>query len=163
ALEPNYATAYNNRGRALQTLGLLGEALASYDKAIQLRPNLAEIYDRRAYVLLMLKRHEEALADYEKAFELEPDAPFALGPRLNAKFLACYWQGWKGETARLREMLEDGRKASPPFLVFGLLDSRRHQLIAARAWAADRCSANNALPPFSKVAARPARLRIGYF
>jgi Flp pilus assembly protein TadD len=35
-LKPTFARVYNNRGIVLQDLGYLGEALASYERALEL-------------------------------------------------------------------------------------------------------------------------------
>ena len=46
-LNPNYVSAYNNRGTAKSQLGRHEEALADYDRAIELNPTLAETYSNR--------------------------------------------------------------------------------------------------------------------
>jgi predicted O-linked N-acetylglucosamine transferase (SPINDLY family) len=51
----------------------LGEALASYNRAIALKPGYAEAYDNRGVMLAELMRLDEALASYERAIALKPD------------------------------------------------------------------------------------------
>ncbi len=46
-LNPQYAKAYNNRGKAKAKLGRNEEAIKDYDKAIELNPQLAEAYNNR--------------------------------------------------------------------------------------------------------------------
>ena len=72
-LNPELASAYNNRGHALKALRRLDEALASYDKAIVLKPDHAEAFNNRGVALKELRRFEEALASYDKALALRPD------------------------------------------------------------------------------------------
>ena len=49
----------------------LGEALASYNRAIALKPGYAEAYDNRGVMLAELMRLDEALASYERAIALK--------------------------------------------------------------------------------------------
>ena len=62
-----------NRGNAKSSLGHKEEALADYDKAIQLKPDFAHAYLTRGQVNELLGRHDEAQADYDKALDLDPD------------------------------------------------------------------------------------------
>ena len=70
---PDYAKAWNGRGRALQNLKRFEEALASYDKALALTPDRPKTWVGRAAVLIGLGRFEEAAADCNKALALAPD------------------------------------------------------------------------------------------
>ena len=83
-INPNSASAYSNRGLALQDLKRTDEALASYDKAIALKPDYAEAFNNRGIALQDLKRLDEALASYDKAVALKPDYADAFNNRGNA-------------------------------------------------------------------------------
>ena len=48
------------------------EAIADYDKAIELNPKDADTYYNRGAAKNHLKQHKEAIADYDKAIELDP-------------------------------------------------------------------------------------------
>lgn len=77
AINPHYATVYSNRGLALQRLGRLDEALASYDQALALAPQdssvLADAYYNRGIALQALQRLDEALASFDQAIALRPE------------------------------------------------------------------------------------------
>jgi tetratricopeptide (TPR) repeat protein len=77
---PAHGTAieHSNQGNALQAIGRYEEAIASYDRAIELRPELAGAYSDRGNALQMLKRYDEALASYDIALSLRPDFAKAL-------------------------------------------------------------------------------------
>src|SRR5262249_51923720 len=145
-LNPDLAEAYGNRANVLRESNRLKEAMADYDKAIQLRPDLPDFYYNRADLFLGLGRYQEALADYEKAHALNPDLPFLCGERLDLKFFVCNWQDWEKEAVRLREMLENSKKASSPFSALSLPVTRGHLLSAASTWTSDRFPPNDALP-----------------
>src|SRR5262249_49798949 len=146
-----------------QQLGRPDEAIASYETAIRLKPDFADAYKAQASVLLGQRLYQEALAGYEKAFSLAPKLPYLCGERLHARFFVCHWEQAKEETAALLDMVGHGEKASVPFPILALSASRKHQLSAARTWVSDRCPPNNALPFPSIAAAKPDRLRVGYF
>jgi len=50
------------------------EALADYDRAIELNPKFVEAYSNRALVKYALNDDKGALADFDRAIELNPKA-----------------------------------------------------------------------------------------
>jgi predicted TPR repeat methyltransferase len=62
------------RGAALKKSGRLDDALASYDRALQLRPDYALAAHYRANVLRALGRADDAVAAYRQALALGADA-----------------------------------------------------------------------------------------
>jgi tetratricopeptide (TPR) repeat protein len=73
-----------------------GEALASYERAIELKPDYAVAWRNRGSALDDAKRHEEALASFERAIELKPDYAEAHWNKSLA-LLRCGFleEGWK--------------------------------------------------------------------
>jgi predicted O-linked N-acetylglucosamine transferase (SPINDLY family) len=61
-----------NKGNALLRLRRPGEAVTSFDDALELRPTLARALVNRAAALLELGRQAEALEDAQSALELQP-------------------------------------------------------------------------------------------
>ena len=70
--EPKNAAAYNNLGIALRQQGKLEEAIASYNRAIELEPN-AILYNNLGNALSKQGKLEEAIASYNRAIELNPN------------------------------------------------------------------------------------------
>jgi tetratricopeptide (TPR) repeat protein len=73
-IDPYLHRAHNNLGNTL----LNGpqrreEALACYDRALELAPGSAEVWTNRGLALSQAQRHWEALASHDRAIELEPD------------------------------------------------------------------------------------------
>ena len=58
----NYAEALNNRGNILQMFDRLDEAVASYDRALELKPDYADASNNRGNALKGLGRIDEALS-----------------------------------------------------------------------------------------------------
>lgn len=82
-IDPGNAAAYYNRGGALQELGRLEEALASYEQAVALTPDYPEAYYARGNTLRALKRLHGALASYDQAIAIVPDYAEAWSNRGN--------------------------------------------------------------------------------
>lgn len=63
---------YNNRGLMYFYCGQLEEAIANYDRALELNPNLTAAYNNRANCYVNQGDLIEALIDYDQALDLNP-------------------------------------------------------------------------------------------
>lgn len=72
ATNPQSWMAYNNIAISLLQKGKTDEAIAHYNKALELDPNYGEGHYNLANALLRLGRTEEAVTHYEKALEIYP-------------------------------------------------------------------------------------------
>ncbi len=79
------AEIHNNLGIAKFRLGECDEALADYDKAIQLKPDFVEAYKNRGAAKIQLKRTHEAFADFDEVIRLKPDDAEAYNNRGGTK------------------------------------------------------------------------------
>ena len=84
-LNPDDATAYNNRGAAKHKLGQRFDAIADYDTAIRLKPDYANAYYNSGIAKNDLGQHFDAIADYDTAIRLKPDDAAAYNNRGIAK------------------------------------------------------------------------------
>ncbi len=67
------------------------EAIASYDRALEIKPDKHEAWVNRGISLHRLGRYEEAIASYDRALEIKPDKHEAWNNRGNAlAFLGRY-------------------------------------------------------------------------
>ena len=66
--------SHNLLGQTHFRLGQAEEALASYDRAIQLQPDFADAHGNRANVLVIFGRFKEALAAFDRALAIRPDS-----------------------------------------------------------------------------------------
>lgn len=99
AHDPANATAHYNVGTTLLERGVPADALAHFQKAIELRPDYARAYHNLGSALGALGRRDEATRAFEKAVELEPR--YSLG---HVKLgLTALEQGDKDEARRLFE------------------------------------------------------------
>lgn len=80
-LNPNEASAYNNRGMALYSLGRYEPAIQDYSKAIELKPDEASGYGNRGLAYFYLGNYEAAIKDYDKALELSPNNAMVYNDR----------------------------------------------------------------------------------
>jgi superkiller protein 3 len=67
------ASAYNDLGMELAKQKKLYEAIAAYQKAIQLVPNYPDAYKNLGVVLMKLEQIGAAIAAYQKAIQLAPN------------------------------------------------------------------------------------------
>ena len=70
---PSNAVAFLNRGYKEDVLGNFQEALANFNRAIEIDPNYANAYNNRGAIQGKLGNHEEAIADFSRAIELDPE------------------------------------------------------------------------------------------
>jgi tetratricopeptide (TPR) repeat protein len=88
-------------GNLFNSLEKYEEAIAYFDKAIELDPNFAEVWVNRGTAKGNLKRHKEAITDFDKAIELNPNDVKAWVNRGAAK----------GNLQRNKEAIADYDKA----------------------------------------------------
>ena len=69
-IDPDYATAYNNRGVVYYKQGKFDEAIADYTQAIRIDPNFALTYSDRGNAYDEQGDKAKAEADFAKAKEL---------------------------------------------------------------------------------------------
>jgi len=69
---PHKARGYNNLGLAFEHDRKFFEAIADFDKAIEINDRYAEGYNNRAGVYNQINNFAQAIADYDKAIELTP-------------------------------------------------------------------------------------------
>ena len=75
------AIDFYRQGYDLWSQGKFAEALAAYDKSIQLNPNYADAYAGRASCLNGLNRYSEALAAIDRAIQLNADNTYSWSIR----------------------------------------------------------------------------------
>jgi tetratricopeptide (TPR) repeat protein len=69
---PENVRAYNHLGNALDSEGRAAEAIASYDKALQLRPNHAMAYYNKANMMLKMGQTSAAIELFDQALRIYP-------------------------------------------------------------------------------------------
>jgi tetratricopeptide (TPR) repeat protein len=72
-INPNYASAYINRGNAYSVLRQYQKAILDHDKAIAIDPNDAFAYINRGLVYARLRQYQKAILDYDKAIAIDPN------------------------------------------------------------------------------------------
>ncbi|HKX96206.1 MAG TPA: tetratricopeptide repeat protein, partial [Candidatus Nitrosocosmicus sp.] len=89
--------AYNNKGLSLYYLGDNQEAIACYDKAIEINPQYADAYNNKGLSLYYIGS-QDAIACYDKAIEINPEYDLAFYNKglvlavtgNNQEAIACY-------------------------------------------------------------------------
>lgn len=81
---PEEPLVFNNRGMYLQSLGRYDEAIADFNRAIELNKNFVPAYTNRAFARLQQGQFSEALADLSQSLEINPQQPAAYSLRGSA-------------------------------------------------------------------------------
>ena len=85
-LNPDYAEAHYNLGRAYQAMNQFNDSILSYRKAIASKPNYPEAYNNLGGTFQNLYQLDDAVESYKKALKLKPDyaeVHFSLGLTLH--------------------------------------------------------------------------------
>ena len=72
-LNPAFAEAYNVLGRAYVAKGRVDEAIACYQKALEVRPDYVVAHNSLGNLLLHNGQVDQAMIHCRKALELDPD------------------------------------------------------------------------------------------
>jgi tetratricopeptide (TPR) repeat protein len=64
-----------NRGIIFSQLGMFGDALAAYNKALEKDPNDSKAHFNRGQLYFQDNEYEKAIVDYSEAIRIEPDVP----------------------------------------------------------------------------------------
>src|SRR3954468_5433657 len=83
-LAPDFAWPHLNRGLALARSGRLVEALAAYDRALQIEREFVDAWVDRGLTYLELGHPEQALSDLRHAIELGEKSPAVLAAHAEA-------------------------------------------------------------------------------
>lgn len=76
---------YTNSGLIKSFSGAYNEALADYNKAIELDPKNSVAFNNRGYTFNVMEDYESAIVDFEEAISLEENFAYALNNRGFAK------------------------------------------------------------------------------
>ncbi|MGW4384368.1 tetratricopeptide repeat protein [Kitasatospora sp. NPDC004531] len=106
---PGRALAHRLRGIGHHGKGRYEQALADFDRAVELDPDRPEALHSRARSLIAAERYEQALADLDRAVELAPDFAAAFATRGDTKRLAGRAQQALADLDRAVE-LDPGRR-----------------------------------------------------
>lgn len=82
---PENAAVWSNRGNSRVSQNKLEEALADFNKSIELAPNVTDPYLNRGTALEGLGKWDEAIADYNYVLQLDPNDAMAYNNRGNAE------------------------------------------------------------------------------
>jgi tetratricopeptide (TPR) repeat protein len=103
AIDPNYTSAYHNRGVARQNMGDYTGAVADYTEEIKREPDDASAYRGRGLSYLRLQSYQNAIDDLDIAIDLDPSDASAFCNR-GAAYL-----GMRDHAAAVRDSSESIR------------------------------------------------------
>jgi predicted O-linked N-acetylglucosamine transferase (SPINDLY family) len=132
-LKPANAEARNNLGVALLAQGFVDEAIAAFEQALTDNPVFPEAFCNLANAWRERGNLARAMAAFRDALRLRPDYPEALSQLLYHRARACDWDDYQADQQKLRDMVRDGIRV-PPFYLLATPASASDQLVCARQW-----------------------------
>jgi predicted O-linked N-acetylglucosamine transferase (SPINDLY family) len=133
--------------------GRLAEAVADYDRALQVRPDFSQAWFNRGTALMKLNRIADAIPSLDRAARLKPDNRQALVLKAYLQAKICDWSAGA---------LPPGADLdAEPFLMLGMDDDPARQLARAQNWA--RASFPTTPASLPGAGAPGGKLRLGYF
>ena len=160
-IRPDFAEAYDNLGIALRDLGRFDEAAACFRQELALRPGHAPTHVQLGIALAKAGRYPDSNAAFAAAIAIKPDLVDTLGQKLFQMARICEWAPLAAEADKIASLGLEG-PAVRPFVTLALEDEPARQRMRAERFVKERFDMTD-LGPFAPPAAKPARIRIGYF
>jgi protein O-GlcNAc transferase len=160
-IKPDFAEAYDNFGILLRHMGHHDESITCFQKELALRPQNAATHVQLGISLAKAERYPESNAAFAAALALQPNLADTLGQKLFQAALICDWDTLAAEAATIAALGLDG-PAVRPFVSLPLEDEPARHRIRAQRFVKERFTIPE-LAPLARPAAKPARIRIGYF
>jgi predicted O-linked N-acetylglucosamine transferase (SPINDLY family) len=158
-LRPAAAEPHNNLGIALLARGQATEAVTAFQRALALKPDYAEAFYNLGNAWRELGKPEGAIAAYGQALRLRPDDADAFSQLAYQRWRACDWADYDAGQARLLDLVRQGARV-PPFFLLAINAGPAEQLACARRWVEPF---GRIAPPLPARSQRPHdRIRLGY-
>ncbi len=104
---PYNPAVWSNRGNSRVSQNKLDEAIADYNKAIELAPDAPDPYLNRGAALEGLGKWNEAIADYNHVLELDPKDPVAYNNRGSAETGLGNWEAAIADFKKAADLAPD--------------------------------------------------------
>jgi protein O-GlcNAc transferase len=157
---PDHADASNNMGTALLADRRPREALTAFDQALKHRPDFPQALYNLGNAWRELGNLTKAIAAYQNALRLQPGDTDAFSQLAYHRAQACDWDGYDTDQDKLVDMVRQGTRV-PPFYLLSTPASAFDQLLCAQRWIAPIQAARTAVFEHEPAIAR-TRIRLGY-
>ncbi|WP_162013490.1 tetratricopeptide repeat protein [Erythrobacter sp. NAP1] len=161
ALRPELAEVHNTHANALKKAGRLEEARKAYKRALEAQPDFVTA---RFNLGSLEQEHGEitqAVEEYRAVLKAQPGHSLARAGLVQSLAKMCDWDALEEHAGAIAQLGVSGG-AVPAFSLLALEDAPARQLARARNWAMQRFG-NIAPASIERRAARPEKLKIGYF
>ena len=155
--EPNMTRMHYNKAVVLNHLGQKKAAIASLNKAIELKAKFPKAYFLRGQIAWQFKLYKQALSDLEKAYSLKKNSDF-LNSLIILKSVLCDWNNIENYQKELVNFTKTEQKTEFPIFIQHFEDSPELELKAAEAF-------NRHIKVFPRPAFKnkKKKIRIGYY
>ena len=161
-IDPRHDEAYYYLGLAYDASRRPNEALECFLRAIDLSPGDADVYAALGMILQQLRHVDAAVQAFEKALSINPDNAAARAHLMYRLARDCEWDRLEAHKEWIPRLGVIGDPV-PPFTLLAFEDHPERHRLRSEKFAAAAFSSVRPLPAPARPAARPQRLRIGYF
>tara|TARA_B100002051_G_C16723473_1_gene633881 strand:- start:437 stop:1948 length:1512 start_codon:yes stop_codon:yes gene_type:complete len=146
-----------NKAVVLNHLGQKKAAIASLNKAIELKAKFPKAYFLRGQIAWQFKLYKQALSDLEKAYSLKKNSDF-LNSLIILKSVLCDWNNIENYQKELVNFTKTEQKTEFPIFIQHFEDSPELELKAAEAF-------NRHIKVFPRPALKnkKKKIRLGYY
>lgn len=160
-LQPNHARANFNLGMIWNAQAKKGEAILYLERASACDASYADPHREMGDILLELGLRIEAIASFAHAADIDSSDTYSLCTKLHQQSQICDWDGLAEDAQKIPTLGLSGSSALP-WTMLSLEDApERHRLRSERRIQLSVRRAER--HRFTPSAARPQKLRIGYF
>jgi protein O-GlcNAc transferase len=160
SLRPDYAEAWSNKGNLLSELKRYDDAIAHYDKALSLRPDYAEAWSSKGDALNCLRMHSESAQCYLKALNFSFEDRYFPGKVHHQMMLDSNWFNYEKNVHDISVLIYEGRMASDPFGLQGIVDNEEILKKCAEIYSHDKFPSMDNLS--KSLQYKHNKIRIGY-
>jgi protein O-GlcNAc transferase len=160
-LDPRDPSVFKEVGYLMVRLGRYANAHAAFSAALELQPEHIPALEGRVMTLLALNRHEEALPGLAALRVSAPGIDYLPGHLLHAQLHCCDWHEYHSARDAITASMRRGERVDMPLSFMAHNEWPADQLLCARMFVADKCSADSARLPW-RPRLTSQRLRIAY-
>jgi protein O-GlcNAc transferase len=158
-LRPGAPEPHNNLGIVLLARGQPSEAVTAFQQALTLKADYAEAFYNLGNAWRELGKPEGAIAAYGQTLRLRPDYADAFSQLVYQRRRACDWSSFARDQQTLRDLVRQGARV-PPFFLLATDADPGEQLACARRWVEPFARAAPLLPARESVLRERERDRI---
>lgn len=160
-LKQDYVLAYEGKAKIFKKIEKINDAIDQWNNILKFKPFDDNSLIQKGYLLSDKNILDKALECYERAYSINPEQPFLLGNIIHTKSKMCNWDNMDEDLVKIKDQINIGKKASPPYQTLTLYDDPSLHLEAAKIWSNEY--EKKQIKINTKFKSSGEKIKIGYF